>query len=149
MAQHDLIEYCVKAKPGSFNGAIKLFDTGNLLRKYGHTTWKPVHADLKNFIYNQLLKKREKCGSSFKLDVLEKLLNEKGDSVLLEKYRKMVGMNDDLAEFYSVFPRMDPTYFIRSIFLWHIATELIYYDDHDNHRIDAAHSLCNISKSFI
>ncbi|XP_022740874.1 uncharacterized protein LOC111292654 [Durio zibethinus] len=152
MAQHDLIKYCVKAKTSWFTGAIKLFDTGNLLQKYGHTKWKPVDPDLKNFIYTHLIKKREKFErNGFKLDELEKLLNEKGDRVFKGKYREMVGTDADLEEykeeFSSIFPRMDSVYFIRSIFLWHIATELAYYDDHDNHRVDTAHSLSNISKS--
>ncbi|XVF14994.1 hypothetical protein REPUB_Repub09cG0110400 [Reevesia pubescens] len=152
MAQHDLIKYCVKAKTSMITGAVRLFDTGNILQKYGHTKWKPVDPDLKNFIYNHLLKKREKCERNyFKQDELEKLLNEKGDNVFIEKYKEMLGMDADMAEFkeefFSLFPRMDPTYFIRSIFLWHIATELAYHDDLDNHRIDQEHSLCNISKS--
>lgn len=68
-----------------------------------------------------------------------------------EKYKEMLGLDADLTgfkgEFFSIFPRMDPTYFIRSIFLWHIATELAYYDDLDNHRIGPGHSLCDVSKS--
>ncbi|XVF61819.1 hypothetical protein PTKIN_Ptkin08bG0161400 [Pterospermum kingtungense] len=151
MAQHDLIKYCVKAKTSSFTGAIRLFDTGNLLQKYGHTKWKPVGPDLKNFIYEHLRNKREKVSKNFKLHELEKLLNEKGDRVFKEKYKEMLGLDADLAgfksEFFSIFPKMDPTYFIRSIFLWHIATELAYYDDHDNHRIGPGHGLCYISKS--
>ncbi|KAK6259025.1 Protein of unknown function DUF594 - like 1 [Theobroma cacao] len=152
MAQHDLIKYCVKAKTSRCTGLIRLFDTGNLLQKYGHTKWKPVDPDLKRFIYAHLQKKREKCEKNyFKLDELEKLLNEKGDNVFKEKFKEMLGMDADLtqskAEFLSIFPRMDPTYFIRSIFLWHIATELSYYDDLDNHRIGTATSLCYISKS--
>ena len=107
---------------------------------------------MKNFIYEHLQKKRDKCErNDFKLDELEKLLNEKGDQVFKEKYKELLGMDADLAEFkgefFSIFPRMDPTYFIRSIFLWHIATELAYYDDLDNHRIGSANSFCNISKS--
>ncbi|KAK8686899.1 hypothetical protein V6N13_085735 [Hibiscus sabdariffa] len=35
MAQHDLIEYCVKAKTHCCSRAIRLFDTINLLQKYG------------------------------------------------------------------------------------------------------------------
>ncbi|XVE86611.1 hypothetical protein DITRI_Ditri18aG0047900 [Diplodiscus trichospermus] len=152
MAQHDLIKYCVKAKTSWFTGAIRLLDPGNLLQKYGHTKWKPVDPDLKNFIYNHLQKKRVKCErNDFKLEQLEKLLNEKGDLVFKEKYKEMLGLDGDLGEFekefFSIFPRMDPTYFIRSIFLWHIATELAYYDDRDNHRVSSTHSLCNISKS--
>ncbi|XVF14995.1 hypothetical protein REPUB_Repub09cG0110500 [Reevesia pubescens] len=152
MAQHDLIKYCVKAKTSMFTGAVRLFDTGNILQKYGHTKWKPVDPDLKNFIYTHLRKKREKCERNyFKRDELEKLLNEKGDNVFIEKYKEMLGMDADMTEFkeefLSFFPRMDPTYFIRSIFLWHIATELAYHDDLDNNRIGQDHSLCNISKS--
>ncbi|XWS41415.1 hypothetical protein CRYUN_Cryun17cG0080100 [Craigia yunnanensis] len=152
MAQHDLIKNCVKAKTSRLTGAIRLFDTGTLLQKYGHTNWKPVDPALKKFIYEHLQKKRDRFErNDFKLDELEKLLNEKGDHVFKEKYKEMLGTDADLAgskeEFFSIFPRMDPTYFICSILLWHIATELAYYDDLDNHRIGSANSLCNISKS--
>ncbi|OMO55917.1 hypothetical protein CCACVL1_26930 [Corchorus capsularis] len=150
MAQHDLIKYCVQAKTNWFTGAIKLFDTGSLLQKYGHTKWKPVDPKLKSFIFTHLLKKREKC-NDFSLDKLEEVLNDKGDDVFKEKFKEMlemdVGLEEFEREFLSIFPKMDPTYFIRSIFLWHIATELAYYDDLDNNRIGTSQSSCYISKS--
>ncbi|PPS00708.1 hypothetical protein GOBAR_AA19955 [Gossypium barbadense] len=151
MAQHDLVKYCVKAKTSRFTKAIRLFDNGNLLQKYGHTKWKPVNPGFKNFIYDHLQKKRDRCTKfDFKLDELE-LLNVKDDHVFKDKYKEMLGTDADLveSEFMSIIPKMDRTYFVRSIFLWHIATELAYYDYHDNHRVGAAgtDSLCNISKS--
>ncbi|KAK8710018.1 hypothetical protein V6N13_145362 [Hibiscus sabdariffa] len=150
MAQHNLVKYCVVAKTSSFPGAMRLLDTGNLLQKYGYTKWIPVDPDLKKFIYDHLKKKRERC-QDFTMDELEKSLNEKEDRVFKQKYKEMLAMDAKLEmsddEFQSIFPKMDRTYFVRSIFLWHIATDLMFYDDRDNHRIGATDSLCNISKS--
>lgn len=95
----------MKAKTSRFTTTIRLFDTGNLL---------------KNFIYDHLQKKRDRCTKfDFKRDELEKLLNEKGDHVFKDKYKEMLGIDADLVEFefMSIIPKMDRTYFIRSIFL--------------------------------
>ncbi|KAK8686898.1 hypothetical protein V6N13_085734 [Hibiscus sabdariffa] len=150
MAQHNLVKYCVVAKTSSFPGAIRLLDPGNLLQKYGYTKWIPVDPDLKKFIYDHLKKKRDRC-RDFTMDELEKSLNEKEDRVFKQKYKEMLATDAKLEisddEFQSIFPKMDRTYFVRSIFLWHIATDLMFYDDRDNHRVGATDSLCNISKS--
>ncbi|XVF45639.1 hypothetical protein PTKIN_Ptkin02bG0222900 [Pterospermum kingtungense] len=37
MAQHDLIDYFVKAKASRFTPVIKLIDTANLLQRFGHS----------------------------------------------------------------------------------------------------------------
>ncbi|XWS67656.1 hypothetical protein CRYUN_Cryun04dG0024600 [Craigia yunnanensis] len=137
MAQHDLIDYCVKAKASWFTPVIKLIDTGNLLQKFGHTKWKSVDTDLKDFIYHHLKEKRSKYkNENFKLEFLDKLLGEKGDNVLKEK-----GLL--LEEGYW---KTESTDFIRRIFVWHITTALVYYDDLDKHRIGTCDSVLRIGK---
>ncbi|OMO79997.1 hypothetical protein CCACVL1_13241 [Corchorus capsularis] len=126
MAQHDLIDYCVKAKTSRLNPVIMLIDTANLLQRFGHSKWKRVEGDLKEFIYCHLKAKRRKLEmKEFSPNYLEELLSEKGDNVIKEK-----GLR--LEEGYW---KMDSTDFTRRIFVWHIATSIVYYDDLHKHRI--------------
>ncbi|XP_022762106.1 uncharacterized protein LOC111308001 [Durio zibethinus] len=137
MAQHDLIDYCVKAKENLFTPVIKLIDTGNLLQKFGHTEWKPVDSDLKKFIYCHLKEKRSRYDTEhFKHEYLDKLLGDKGDNAIKEK-----GLPVENAW------KMESTDFTRRIFVWHVATAIVYYDDIYNHRRGASDSILQIGKS--
>ncbi|XWS67658.1 hypothetical protein CRYUN_Cryun04dG0024800 [Craigia yunnanensis] len=136
MAQHDLINYYVKAKTNKFTAAVRIIDTGNLLQKYGHTNWKTVDCELKQFIYSYLEEKRLKWAEKhFRLEDLEKLLNGKGENMLDE----LDIDRDDL--------EVNTTDFTQRIFIWHFATELVYYDDVDRFRRGMLGSFCQIAKS--
>ncbi|XVF45645.1 hypothetical protein PTKIN_Ptkin02bG0223500 [Pterospermum kingtungense] len=138
MAQHDLIDYIVKAKSSWFTPVIKLIDTANLLQKFWHSKWKPIDTELKDFIYYYLEKKRYKFDEEGKkLESLDKLLSEKGDNAIREK----LGISE--AEYW----KMESTDFTRRIFVWHIATSLVYYDDFYKHRIGTCDSILRIGKS--
>ncbi|MBA0829147.1 hypothetical protein Goarm_013767, partial [Gossypium armourianum] len=107
MAQHDFLEYCVK--------------------KFWYTKWKEVDIELKKFIYNHLNEKRTKFEKGrFKLECLERILAERGDNVLQEK-----GFDPDEKDEYW---KLKTTDFPRQIFVWHIATSLVYYNDLSKHR---------------
>ncbi|XP_017970293.1 PREDICTED: uncharacterized protein LOC18607441 [Theobroma cacao] len=137
MAQHDLIDYCVKAKASRLTPVIKLIDTGDLLQKFGHAKWKPVDSDLKQFIYGHLKEKRTKFkNEGFQVEYLEKLLSEKGDSVIKEKG---FHLEDEW--------KLESTDFTRRIVVWHIATGLVYYDDLYKHRGSRCDSILRIGKS--
>ncbi|PPS08717.1 hypothetical protein GOBAR_AA11901 [Gossypium barbadense] len=127
MAQHDLLEYCVKAKASQFAQILKFIDPGDLLQKFWYATWKEVDIELKKFIYNHLNEKRSKFEKGrFKLECLQKILAERGDNVLQEKGFDL----DDKDEYW----KLKTTDFPRQIFVWHIATSLVYYNDLSKHR---------------
>ncbi|KAK6240669.1 Protein of unknown function DUF594 - like 7 [Theobroma cacao] len=134
MAQHDLINYFVKAKTKKFIRALRIIDTGNLLQKYGHTNWKPVDCELKEFSFSHLKEKRKKLAEKdFRPEDLEKLLNAQGESILVAP------VFEDLEE--------DTTDFSVRIIRWHLATELVYYDDLNKFRIGKLGSFCQFAKS--
>ncbi|KAK8626696.1 hypothetical protein V6N13_134329 [Hibiscus sabdariffa] len=137
MAQHDLLDFCMKARASIFVPVIMLIDTGNLLQKFSHTKWRPVDIELKEFIYTHLKEKRSDLENrGFELEFVEKMLGEKGDNVIRQK---VVPLEDDW--------KLESRDFIRRIFVWHIATSLVYYDDHFNHRLCACNSIHEIGKS--
>ncbi|XVF45634.1 hypothetical protein PTKIN_Ptkin02bG0222400 [Pterospermum kingtungense] len=144
MAQHDLIKYYVKAMGKKYTESVRPIDTGNLLQKYGHTSWKPVDSELKKFIFDYLVNKRKHnymiSGDYkyFKLEELEKVLNGRCDNVS-EFYPELEGMLDDW--------HWDSAEVTRRIFFWHFATDLVYYDDIDRFRGGILGSCCQIAKS--
>ncbi|XWS62594.1 hypothetical protein CRYUN_Cryun06bG0024400 [Craigia yunnanensis] len=136
MAQHDLINYYVKWKTKKFTEAVKIIDTGNLLQKYGHTNWKTVDCELKQFIYSHLEEKRRKWAENdFRPGNLEKLLNGKGENML------------DELQADCDYLKVNKTDFTQRIFIWHFATEFVYYDDVDRFRKGTLGSFCQIAKS--
>ncbi|TYI95299.1 hypothetical protein E1A91_D02G270200v1 [Gossypium mustelinum] len=141
MAQHDFLEYCVKAKASQFAQILKFIDPGDLLQKFWYTKWKEVDIELKKFIYNHLNEKRSKFEKGrFKLECLEKILAERGDNVLQEK-----GFDPDEKDEYW---KLKTTDLPRQIFVWHIATSLVYYNDLSKHRRSTLFNpVCKISKS--
>ncbi|KAK8364535.1 hypothetical protein V6Z12_A03G238100 [Gossypium hirsutum] len=141
MAQHDLLEYFVKAKVSRFAQILKFIDPGDLLQKFWYTKWKEVDIELKKFIYNHLNEKRSKFEKGqFKLEGLEKILTERGDNVLQEKGFDL----DDKDEYW----KLKTTDFPRQIFVWHIANSLVYYNDLSKHwRSTLFNPACEISKS--
>ncbi|XVE93920.1 hypothetical protein REPUB_Repub01dG0235800 [Reevesia pubescens] len=147
VAQHDLISYFVEAIERNFVGAIRLIDTGNLLQKYKYTTWELVDPSLTTFIYDQLLKKcdeyhqlkqRHQEKNSHLLILSNLLDKDPYDDVFLEKG---VNLKDDKDW------TPDTTDFSRCIFVWHIATNLVYYRDHYDHQRGMVGSYCQISKT--
>ncbi|KAK8481725.1 hypothetical protein V6N11_055831 [Hibiscus sabdariffa] len=138
MAQHDLLAFCVRAKARKFTPVLRFIDTGNLLQKFWHTEWKPVDIELKEFIYFHLKEKRSEFEKGwFKLECLEKILGEKGDNVIREKG---LPLEDE-------YWKTESTDFTRRIFVWHIATSLVYHDDLSKHRRNTCDSIREISKS--
>ncbi|XVE93963.1 hypothetical protein REPUB_Repub01dG0239500 [Reevesia pubescens] len=148
VAQHDLISYFVEAIESNFVGAIRLIDTGNLLQKHKYTTWEPMDPSLTTFIYDQLLKKCDEYHHLLKqrhqekdsdLLILSNLLDKDPcDDVFREKGVSLQNDEDWTP---------DTTDFSRCVFVWHIATNLVYYHDHYDHRRGMVGSYCQISKT--
>ncbi|KAA3482233.1 DUF594 family protein [Gossypium australe] len=101
--------------------------------------WKDVDIELKKFIYEHLKDLRiDLSNEQFNPKHLEKMLGEKGDAIL-ERKRLDPIVNEDW--------KMESTDFTRRIFIWHIATSIVYYDDLSKHRKCSCSSICKIGKS--
>ncbi|XVF45637.1 hypothetical protein PTKIN_Ptkin02bG0222700 [Pterospermum kingtungense] len=124
MAQHDLIDYIVRqGRKHWLSDVINVIDTNHLVQKYWYTTWQPFDLDLKKFIYSHLKAKHEECDKgNFEFDFVSKLLEKKGNGMI----EKWFHDDDDW--------KIEATDFTSRIFIWHFATELVYYDDLDNFR---------------
>ncbi|XWS40259.1 hypothetical protein CRYUN_Cryun18bG0125200 [Craigia yunnanensis] len=147
MGQHDLIDYYIKARTNKLSRVIKFIDmhTGNYLQIFWYGHWKPIDHDLKEFIYSCLKKKRDKFESEeFNIEFLSRLLNEfKGGKVFKRKCKEKGVPFTEVEKDWI----MDTTDFTRCVFLWHIATDLVYYDDLDKHQIGAVGKFGKIGKS--
>ncbi|XP_022751551.1 uncharacterized protein LOC111300155 [Durio zibethinus] len=137
MAQHSLLDYCVKAKSTKFITSVaSIFDTEDVVGKYRHTTWKDVSLDLKSFIYTHLLEKWNKYKQKgFDFKYMLQLLNERGHEVLVEK-----GLEEDFG--WSI----GGVEFTHSLLVWHVATDLTFRDDHHKNLVGNLGPYCKVSK---
>ncbi|WRX27948.1 Protein of unknown function DUF594 - like 10 [Theobroma cacao] len=136
MAQHSLLDYCLQPRKIKLAAVFNIFDQEDNLEKYFHTNWKDVTPDLKKLIYDHLLKRQKQHkDNNFRYKNLSDLLDNRGYDVLEKK--KIVGdygwsVND--AEF------------THSLLLWHIATDLVFSDDRQRHRVGNLGPYCQLSK---
>ncbi|XWS12145.1 hypothetical protein CRYUN_Cryun37aG0064800 [Craigia yunnanensis] len=136
MAQHSLLDYCLEPRKIKLAAVLNIFDQEDNLEKYFHTSWKDVNLDLKVIIYSHLLEKRKKYhDTGFYSLCLSDLLDERGSNVLKER-----GVTADLG--WSV----SGAEFTHSLLLWHIATNLVFKDDHQRYRAGNLGPHCQISK---
>ncbi|XVF27052.1 hypothetical protein REPUB_Repub14bG0073200 [Reevesia pubescens] len=136
MAQHSLLDYCLQPRKIKLAAVFNIFDPEDNLEKYFHTNWKDVNPDLKDIIYSHLLEKRKKYKQkNFSFKYLSELLDERGSNVLKEK-----GSAPDFGWTVS------EVEFSHSLLLWHIATELVFHDDHQRFRAGDLGRYCQISK---
>lgn len=124
VGQYNLISYCLEDKPAKCRFIQKVLCISKLL-KYRYQTSKEVLPQLKNLIFEELLKKISTNGSD--LGTLKKLCACRGDWVL-KANANSIGMiskgNLDILK-WSFEVEFD-----QSILIWHIATDLCYY--HNN-----------------
>ncbi|GKV09834.1 hypothetical protein SLEP1_g21274 [Rubroshorea leprosula] len=152
MAQHSLIDYCLKVKTSSWSSILRVPDIEEFREKFCHTSWEKVDSNLKKFILSHLQQKfkryqnikdeasGEKIDKSFEeFDhlFLIKMLNERGDHVL---QRMEIPLKDEFK--WSILD----VEFGHSILLWHIATFLLFYDDHRRYSSSVLGLHCRISK---
>ncbi|XVF68030.1 hypothetical protein PTKIN_Ptkin10aG0170100 [Pterospermum kingtungense] len=147
MGQHDLVDYYIKAAGTSkLSRLVKFIDmhTGNYFQIYWYGHWKPIDRDLKDFIFCCLKKKRNLFETeNFKFEFLTKLLAEfQSDGVSKRKSEEKGVSSAEDKEWV-----MDTTDFTRCVFLWHIATCLVYYDDLDKSQLCTTGKYGKIGKS--
>ncbi|GKV36920.1 hypothetical protein SLEP1_g45004 [Rubroshorea leprosula] len=151
MAQHSLIDYCIKAQESCWTRILRVLDNEGILEKFWWTSWKPVNLDLKKFIYLHLQGKFERYRSERKTDngtienkvcdvfdhkLLSDILKERGDHTL-QRYRTLLEV-----EFKWSTTEIE---FGHSILVWHIATYLLFNDDKKGDSGSVPGSNCQIS----
>ncbi|GLT43349.1 hypothetical protein SLA2020_173050 [Shorea laevis] len=152
MAQHSLIDYCFKVKTSWWSSILSVLDIEDFWGKFCYTSWVKVNPNLKNFIHSHLQEKfkryqnikdeapREKIDKNygeFDYELLTTMLKERGDHVL---QGKGIVFKDEFK--WSI----NDVEFSHSILLWHIATFLLFYDDHRRYSSSVLGLYCQISK---
>ncbi|KAB2081436.1 hypothetical protein ES319_A05G132200v1 [Gossypium barbadense] len=136
MAQHSLLDYCLQPRKLKLAKVLNIFDPEDTAEKYLHTSWKDVDLELQQIIYSHFQKKRKKYKEkNFEYKELLELLDERGRIPLLQN-----NVDDDLG--WSV----SDVEITHSLLLWHIATDVVYNDDHHWFRAGKLGPYCRISK---
>ncbi|MBA0848316.1 hypothetical protein Goshw_000521 [Gossypium schwendimanii] len=113
IAQYDLLkEFCSKRGIGIFSGLINLIDTNELRNKYRIISWVELEHYLEEFIYTGL--EKERLNPSLSAEVLRIIGEDASLQPLLELGK---GARKGM-----------PAGLTRVIFVFHIATKLIYYN---------------------
>ncbi|MBA0745383.1 hypothetical protein Gogos_007960 [Gossypium gossypioides] len=136
MAQHSLLDYCLQPRKLKLAKVLNIFDPEDNAEKYLHTSWKDVDLELQTIIYTHFKEKRRKYKEKqFEYKELLELLEERGRIPLLQNR-----VDADLG--WSV----SDVEFTHSLLLWHIATDVVYNDDHHWFRAGKLGPYCRISK---
>ncbi|XVF74298.1 hypothetical protein PTKIN_Ptkin13bG0099000 [Pterospermum kingtungense] len=145
IAQSSLLKYCLHSKATTITTVAKKLRFGNtILEKSLHQldqkrwppAWIDIELELKNFIYKNLKDKREQYGKKkFDSKSLSCLLN-KGAYELLKREKLHEEMGWSLQDLE----------FTHSLLLWHIATDILYYDQRRRYPQTSFSGHCRISK---
>ncbi|GKV09808.1 hypothetical protein SLEP1_g21248 [Rubroshorea leprosula] len=136
MAQHSLMDYCLKTKRSRWRKIVRFFDTEDILGKLVLTSWEKVNHEVRNFIHDHLVKRQSKyCRGGFQYKDLSSLLSKKRDGVL-ETHNLMdkFGWSATGLEFNHC------------LLIWHIATDLLFHVDLKRHSPAELGSHYQISK---
>ncbi|GLT41838.1 hypothetical protein SLA2020_158730 [Shorea laevis] len=148
VAQHSLMDYCLKVKTSGWTSILRALDTEDIFGKFCCITWEQVNPNLKNFIHSHLQKnfkryqnineeeqgkKIDEKYETFDHELLSSILKEKGDQSIANVMDEFKWSINDVE-------------FSHSILLWHIATFLLFYDDHRRYSSSVLYSYCQISK---
>ncbi|XP_031272914.1 uncharacterized protein LOC116131407 [Pistacia vera] len=140
MGQYNLLSFSLseaKSATSLIVGVQKLFGIKELIEKYKYLTLKEVDDDLLKAIFIQLLEKSQEIKEDlFYIKQCKELLGRRGDYVLSKRSFSN--------EFRWSTVEVEFDY---SLLLWHIATDLCYYDDFCN--LPEGHELppkCKISQ---
>ncbi|XP_021890662.1 LOW QUALITY PROTEIN: uncharacterized protein LOC110809210 [Carica papaya] len=134
IGQHNLINYCVKARVDALTGILRIFDTNNILEKYWHSSWEKVDPDIMQLLYDYLLSLQQKYKmSGFKFKILSNLLAKRGENAIIK-------FKDDLD--WSI----SDVEFDHSLLIWHIATDLCYNADIEKGVMNVTTPKCEISQ---
>ncbi|TYI38546.1 hypothetical protein ES332_A02G035900v1 [Gossypium tomentosum] len=134
MAQRSLLDCCLPPRKLNLAAVLNFLYSEDSMGKYLRTGWRDVSPELQQFIYSGLqVKGRKYAETEFKN--LSELLDERGSSVL----KRIESLSEDIM--WSVCD----VEFTHSLILWHVATEVVFYDD--DHRYRAVYPNCQISKA--
>ncbi|XP_022714549.1 uncharacterized protein LOC111274183 [Durio zibethinus] len=146
MAQSSLLKYCLNTKASTISAVAKKLRLGNTIfekslhildQKQQPPVWMDVDLELKNFIYLNLKEKRTQYEKKeFDFKSLPSLLNEGAYELVLnrrELHEKVGWSLKDLE-------------FTHSLLLWHIATDILYYDQRRRYPKGSFSARCRISK---
>ncbi|XVE88608.1 hypothetical protein DITRI_Ditri19aG0083000 [Diplodiscus trichospermus] len=146
MAQNSLLKYCLKSKATEISAAAKKLHLGNtfleksllqLDQKLQPPGWFDIDLELKDFIYSYLKEKRKQYAEKMKFDFksLPGLLNEGAYEFL-----KTIKLQDEVGW------SLKDLEFTHSLLLWHIATDILYYDQRRRYPRGSFSTRCQISK---
>ncbi|OMO70663.1 hypothetical protein CCACVL1_18719 [Corchorus capsularis] len=133
MAQHSLLTHCLKTK---FNAGLQIIGVSKILDFFQFDKRVKVDLELKEFIFCHIKKKREQYEKqSFELDSLARLMDNGAYELL--KSRKL---NEELG--WSI----KEIEFTHTLLLWHIATEILYYNHRRKYPFGHLNQHCRLSK---
>ncbi|CAJ2629355.1 uncharacterized protein LOC123909724 [Trifolium pratense] len=123
MSQFNLISFCLKDEPVKCIKLQKLFHIYMFFEKSYYQKAKQVSEGLKELIFDQLKEKSEEAED---IQACKKLCAHKGDRVLNKwSCDNVPDINRSIKE----------VEFDQSILLWHIATDLCYSSEYNEHQI--------------
>ncbi|XVF27088.1 hypothetical protein REPUB_Repub14bG0076400 [Reevesia pubescens] len=145
MAQSSLLKYCLKSKATTISAVAKKLRLENTIlekslhqldQKWQPPVWIDVDLELKVFIYSYLKEKRKKYKVlEFDFKSFSYLLNEGA-------YELLKGKNLEGEVGWS----LKDLEFTHSLLLWHIATDVLYYDQRRRYPQGSFSTYCRISK---
>ncbi|KAH1092246.1 hypothetical protein J1N35_019503 [Gossypium stocksii] len=120
ISQYNIMDVCLReAITPRWIGFQKFLGIYEISEKKINVTWKGVVPELKDLIFQQLKEKSKRIEDNlYDINLYKTLLTHRGDNVLQEF------KCDKHLEWSTVGVEFD-----HSLLLWHIATELCYYDD--------------------
>ncbi|MBA0600965.1 uncharacterized protein LOC105780937 [Gossypium raimondii] len=134
ISKYNLIKFCLRQQDDSmwikFLGKLRIKE---MVTKHLNVEHEDVDAELKSFIFQQLKERSENVNSLLDINLCKKLLSYRGDNVL-EKLECL-----DLLKWSTIDVEFD-----HSLLLWHIATQICYYEDVK--RLKGSNSLENLNK---
>ncbi|XVF27086.1 hypothetical protein REPUB_Repub14bG0076200 [Reevesia pubescens] len=145
MAQSSLLKYCLKSNATTISSVAKILRVENsIIEKSLHQldqkrqphVWMDIDLKLKDFIYSYLNEKRKQYKKKkFDFKSLSCLLKEGAYELL--KRKKLEG---------EVGWSLKDLEFTHSLLLWHIATDVLYYDQVRRYPQESFSTHCRISK---
>ncbi|RYR71065.1 hypothetical protein Ahy_A02g005359 [Arachis hypogaea] len=128
LAQHNLLNFCMKKRLISCIGSDFLFRSYFVLELYRQRAWEDADADLKQLIFQNLVEKQKEYDrEGFDYNFLKELLSYKGYNALLKNKCKEIGWSVEVE-------------FDHSVLIWHIATNICYHsmpDKYKDHKREA------------
>ncbi|XP_022773745.1 uncharacterized protein LOC111315995 [Durio zibethinus] len=118
MFKYNLIKFCLRKQATMWIRFQKILGIEEVVEKHLNVDCQDVDAELQKLIFQQLKERSENINSLFDVNSCKKLLSYRGDCVL-DKMNCL-----ELLKWSTIEVEFD-----HSLLLWHIATQLCYYED--------------------